>query len=117
MTFNKKNMTLKEYIFFIKDTKNLMIYLAIIITIIKYKIIPIMSNTENKKKTDSKKQTANAAIHLIRRRKKNCFDCLENDKKNMDKKDGIQTWFENIFPCCSGDRNEECPDEDPDDKD
>ena len=109
-------MTLKEYIFFIKDTKNLMIYLSILIAIIKYKIIPIMSNTKNKK-TDLNDLGKNAAIHLIRIRKKNCFDCLENDKKNMDKQDGIQTWFEKLFPCCSGDRNEECPDEDPDDKD
>ena len=106
-------MTLKEYIFFIKDTKNLMIYLAIIIAIIKYKIIAIMSNTENKKKTDPKKQTAgnNAAKHLIRINYKNCFDC-------EDKIDGLSSWFENIFPCCSGDRNDACPDDkDSDDKD
>jgi len=91
-----------------------MIYLAIIIAIIKYKIIPIMSNTENKK-TDSKKQPANAAIHLIRINNKNCFDC--SDSEDRDKKDGISSWFEKFFPCCSGDRNEECPDGDPDDKD
>ena len=62
-----------------------MIYLSIIIAIIKYKIIPIMSNTENKKKTDlkdlkkkeKKKQPANPEIHLIRIKNKNCFNKLQ----------------------------------------
>ena len=81
-----------------------------------------MSNTENKKtdlndleKKVKEKAGNNAAIHLIRIRNKNCFDCPDNE--DIDKKDGISSWFEKLFPCCSGDRNEECPDEDPDDKD
>ena len=29
----------------------------------------------------------------------------------MDKQDGISSWFEKFFPCCSGDRNDESPDD------
>ena len=77
-----------------------------------------MSKLENKK-PDSKQQDdkvkekagKNAAKQLLRiKYAKNC--CPEKDNK-----DGIFSWIEDIFPCCSGDRNEECPDDDPDDKD